>query len=121
MVQTPYGDSGRTTFFIRTEADWDKYADRIADEELKVMRYVNHMPGTVEGCATRHGTLVGPIMTDITGFAEVTPYKGGWCGNDASPTVLPTDVQDARARHGAASSATGCGRRATRASSAATS
>ena len=43
------------------------------------------MPGTVEGCATRHGTLVGPIMTDITGFAEVTPYKGGWCGNDARP------------------------------------
>ena len=82
VVQTPYGDSGRTTFFVRTEADWDKYADRIVGEDLKVMRYVNHMPGTVEGCATRHGTLVGPIMTDITGFAEVTPYKGGWCGND---------------------------------------
>lgn len=93
VVQTPYGDSGRTTFFVRTEADWDKYADRIVGEDLKVMRYVNHMPGTVEGCATRHGTLVGPIMTDITGFAEVTPYKGGWCGNDASPTVLPADVQ----------------------------
>ena len=76
------------------QADWDKYADRMADEDLKVMRYVNHMPGTVEGCATRHGTLVGPIMTDITGFAEVTPYKGGWCGNDASPDVLPPDVQE---------------------------
>ena len=94
VVQTPYGDSGRTTFFIRTQADWDKYADRMAEEDLKVMRYVNHMPGTVEGCATRHGTLVGPIMTDITGFAEVTPYKGGWCGNDASPRVLSADVQD---------------------------
>lgn len=94
VVQTPYGDSGRTTFFVRTEADWDKYADRIVGEELKVMRYVNHMPGTVEGCATRHGTLVGPIMTDITGFAEVTPYKGGWCGNDASPKVLPPEVQE---------------------------
>ena len=21
-------------------------------------------------------------MTDITGFGELTPYKGGWCGND---------------------------------------
>ncbi len=22
------------------------------------------------------------MQTDITGFGEVTPYKGGWCGND---------------------------------------
>ena len=22
------------------------------------------------------------MQTDITGFPEVTPYKGGWCGND---------------------------------------
>ncbi len=36
----------------------------------------------MEAVATRHGTLVGPLQTDITGFPEVTPYKGGWCGND---------------------------------------
>ena len=102
VVQTPYGDSGRTTFFIKTQADWDKYAERMADEDLKVMRYVNHMPGTVEGCATRHGTLVGPIMTDITGFAEVTPYKGGWCGNDASPARPAAGRAGPGARHGAA-------------------
>ncbi len=94
VVQTPYGDSGRTTFFVKSEADWDKYADKMRDEGLKVMKRINHMPGTVEGCATRHGTLVGPIMTDITGFAEVTPYKGGWCGNDASPTILPEATKD---------------------------
>ncbi|MFN4142176.1 biotin carboxylase [Aestuariivirga sp.] len=82
VVQTPYGDSGRTTFFIRSEADWKKHEDLLAKEELKVMRRINHLPGTVEAVATRHGTLVGPLQTDITGFAEVTPYKGGWCGND---------------------------------------
>jgi hypothetical protein len=82
VVQTPYGDSGRTTFFVKSEADWDKYADRMKDEHLKVMRRINHLPGTVEAVATKHGTLVGPLQTDITGFAEVTPYKGGWCGND---------------------------------------
>jgi len=27
VVQTPYGDSGRTTFFIKAEADWDKNAE----------------------------------------------------------------------------------------------
>ena len=82
VVQTPYGDSGRTTFFIKSEAAWNKNHDDLAKEQLKIMRRINHLPGTVEAVATRHGTLVGPLQTDITGFAEVTPYKGGWCGND---------------------------------------
>ena len=82
VVQTPYGDSGRTTFFIKSEADWNKYAGDLRKEQLKVMRRINHLPGTLEAVATRHGTLVGPMQTDITGFPEVTPYKGGWCGND---------------------------------------
>jgi biotin carboxylase len=94
VVQTPYGDSGRTTFFIKTRDDWDKFAVKMKGEDLKVMKRINHLPGTVEGCATRHGTLVGPVMTDITGFAEVTPYKGGWCGNDITPDILPKKVQD---------------------------
>ena len=93
VVQTPYGDSGKTTFFIRSEADWNKNADKMRGEQLKVMKYINHLPGTVEGVATRHGTLVGPVMSDITGFAELTPYKGGWCGNDVSTTVLSETVR----------------------------
>lgn len=94
VVQTPYGDSGRTTFFVKSEADWEKYADKMEDEELKVMRYIRHMPGTLEACATRHGTLVGPMMMDITGFEELTPYKGGWCGNDVFPGALPPERRD---------------------------
>ncbi len=82
VVQTPYGDSGRTTFFIKSEEDWKKYEEDLVKEPLKVMRRINHLPGTVEAVATKHGTLVGPLQTDITGFPEVTPYKGGWCGND---------------------------------------
>jgi hypothetical protein len=27
-------------------------------------------------------------MIDITGFEEITPYKGGWCGNDIAATAL---------------------------------
>ena len=83
VVQLPYGDSGRTTFFIETEEDWKKWSDKVAGGELKVMRRINHLPGTLEAVATRHGTLVGPMQLDITGFSELTPYKGGWCGNDA--------------------------------------
>jgi len=94
VVQTPYGDSGRTTFFVKSEDDWDRYAPKMRGEELKVMRRINHLPGTIEGCATRHGTLVGPVMTDITGFEEITPYKGGWCGNDMAPDILPASVPE---------------------------
>src|SRR5688500_6963236 len=35
VVQTPYGDSGRT-FFIRNEDDWARRAPKLLDEELKV-------------------------------------------------------------------------------------
>lgn len=93
VVQTPYGDSGKTTFFVRSEADWNKNAKKMQGEQLKVMKYINHLPGTVEAVATRHGTLVGPVMSDITGFTELTPYKGGWCGNDVATTVLPEAVR----------------------------
>jgi biotin carboxylase len=88
VVQTPYGDSGRTTFFVSTQEQWDACAEKVVDEELKIMRRLEHLPGTVEACATRHGTLVGPIQTDITGFEELTPYRGGWCGNDVFPGVF---------------------------------
>lgn len=88
VVQLPYGDSGRTTFFIKDEDDFDEHADVLVDEPLKVMRRIEHFPGTVEACATRHGTLVGPIQTDLTGFPELTPYRGGWAGNDIFPGVF---------------------------------
>jgi len=88
VVQTPYGDSGRTTFFIKSEADWNKHAKDMKGEQLKIMKRINHMPGTLEVCVTRHGTLSGPIQTDITGFEEITPYKGGWCGNDVWPKIF---------------------------------
>jgi hypothetical protein len=57
------------------------------------MKYINHMPGTLEACVTRNGTLVGPVQTDITGFAEITPYKGGWCGNDMDPRIFNQNVR----------------------------
>src|SRR4249919_4106377 len=36
VVQTPYGDSGKTTFFIKSKADFDAVAEDIVDEQLKV-------------------------------------------------------------------------------------
>jgi hypothetical protein len=79
VVQTPYGDSGKTTFFIASERDWDSAAPDLGDQELKVMKRINNQAAAVEACITRHGTIVGPFMTDLTGYPELTPYKGGWC------------------------------------------
>lgn len=85
VVQLPHGDSGRATFFVDDADDWAEHAEAILGEDLKVMKNIRHLPGTVEACATRHGTLVGPVQVDLTGFEELTPYQGGWCGNDCAP------------------------------------
>ena len=88
VVQTPYGDSGKTTFFIKEERDWRRNAEHMVGEELKVMKRINNRAAAVEAVNTRHGTVVGPFMTDLTGYPELTPYKGGWCGNDLFPEAL---------------------------------
>ena len=84
VVQTPHGDSGRTTFFIKSEADWDKYRNQIVGQDLKVMKYIPHIPYALEAVTTRCGTMVGPVLADITGHEEITIHKGGWAGNDIS-------------------------------------
>jgi biotin carboxylase len=97
VIQTPYGDSGHTTFFIVREDDWKEHAGEIVGEDLKIMRRIEPRECAIEGVITRHGTLVGPLMAELTGFPELTPYDGGWCGNDVSPDVL-TEKQRKLAR-----------------------
>jgi len=97
VVQTPYGDSGKTTFFVKTRADWDQNADALVAEELKVMKRINCAASAVEAVLTRHGTVVGPVMRDLTGHPELTPHKGGWCGNDIFPEALSPEHRE-RAR-----------------------
>ena len=52
------------------------------------MKRIDNKAAAVEACITKHGTIVGPFMTDLTGYPELTPYKGGWCGNDLFPEAL---------------------------------
>jgi biotin carboxylase len=88
VVQTPYGDSGKTTYFLRGERDWKP---ELAGEELKVMKRINCRAAAVEAVITRHGTVVGPVMRDLTGHPELTPYRGGWCGNDIFMEALSAE------------------------------
>ncbi|HPF81304.1 biotin carboxylase [Nostocoides australiense] len=88
VIQLPYGDSGKTTFFIAGQEDWDRHAKDLAGKEAKIMKRIRNTALAVEACITRHGTIVGPFMIDLTGYDTMTPYKGGWCGNDVFPGVM---------------------------------
>jgi hypothetical protein len=88
VIQLPYGDSGKTTFFVKSEEDWARHEDDMISQDLKVMKRINNKAAAVEAVLTRHGTIVGPFMTDLTGYPELTPYRGGWCGNDLFPDAL---------------------------------
>ncbi|MBK6775031.1 MAG: biotin carboxylase [Flavobacteriales bacterium] len=98
VVQTPFGDSGHTTFFIKSAEDYAKYASEIeAEKECKVMKRINCRGAAMEACVTRNGTIVAPLMTELVGFKELTPYKGGWCGNEIfADTFTPAIRRKAR-------------------------
>ncbi|WP_017958650.1 biotin carboxylase [Rhizobium leguminosarum] len=83
VVQTAFGDSGRTTYFIASEGDYKRRAAQFAaEDEVKIMKRINCRGATIEACITTSGTFVSPLMTEIIGKPELTPYKGGWAGNE---------------------------------------
>lgn len=95
VIQTAFGDSGHTTFFISNEAEYNKYADEImAADEVKIMKRIRCRGSAMEACVTRHGTICGPLMTELVGFSELTPYRGGWCGNEVLAESFSQEVRD---------------------------
>ena len=57
------------------------------------MKRINNRGIAVEAVLTRHGTVVGPFMTELIGHPELTPYKGGWCGNEMYPDALSGEAR----------------------------
>jgi hypothetical protein len=62
-----------------------KHRKEIIGNEVKVMKRINNRSVAVEAVLTRCGTIVGPFMSELTGHAKLTPYRGGWCGNETFP------------------------------------
>ncbi len=94
VIQTPFGDSGHTTFFIANETDFEKHSeDILKEDEVKIMKRINCYGTAIEGCVTQHGTLVGPLMTELVGFKTLTPYQGGWCGNELFPDAFTESIR----------------------------
>ena len=95
VIQTPFGDSGHTTFFISNEEEFKKHEEDIVKEkEVKIMKRINCRGSAIEACVTRHGTIVAPLMTELVGFKELTPYKGGWCGNEIYPNAFTPELRN---------------------------
>ncbi|TXD52114.1 MULTISPECIES: biotin carboxylase [unclassified Polaribacter] len=100
VIQTPFGDSGHTTFFISNEKEFKKYEKEIVKEkEVKIMKRINCRGSAIEACVTRHGTIVAPLMTELVGFKEMTPYKGGWCGNEIYPDAFSPELREKAANY----------------------
>jgi hypothetical protein len=98
VLQSAFGDSGHTTFFIRSEDDFRRHEHEIVGEgEIKIMKRIDCRGSAIEACATKEGTIVGPLMTELVGFKELTPYRGGWCGNEIFDDAFPQEIRD-RAR-----------------------
>jgi hypothetical protein len=94
VLQSAFGDSGHTTFFIKSEADFRRHEHEIIDQgEIKIMKRIDCRGSAIEGCATKEGTIVGPLMTELVGFKELTPYRGGWCGNEIFATAFPPKIR----------------------------
>ncbi|MFK8079096.1 MAG: biotin carboxylase [Granulosicoccus sp.] len=94
VLQSAYGDSGHTTFFIASAADFRRHEHEIIGQgEIKVMKRIVCRGSAIEACATKEGTIVGPLMTELVGFKELTPYRGGWCGNEIFSTAFSPSVR----------------------------
>ena len=98
VIQLPYGDSGRTTYFVNSREDFDKIAGEISGAgnsapTIKVMRYINHQPLATEAVITSAGTVVGPVLREITGHPELTRYKGGWAGSEMYPSLVSDETR----------------------------
>ena len=98
VINVAYGAAGSGTFSIRGQRDWDQCAENLVSQpEFKVMKRIRNVEVCLEGTVTRHGTVVGPPMTSLVGYPELTPNRGGWCGNDIWCEVLsPEQTHKAR-------------------------
>ena len=95
VIQTAFGDSGHTTFFIKNQDDFAKHAEEIeAESEVKIMKRIRCRGAALEACVTRHGTIVGPLMTELVGFRRAHALPGRLVRQRGVRRRLPGEVRD---------------------------
>ena len=97
VIQLPMGDSGSTTFFVSDPSSFDTASARIATPPtpLKVMRRIDHLPLSLEAIVLDDQVLIGPILREVTGHPELTPYRGGWTGSEIYPGLVSKKTRQA--------------------------
>lgn len=89
VIQQGLSDSGIGTYFISDENDFNKYKEYLINSEpLKIMKRIQCSQFCIDAAATRYGTVVGPLQMELIGYPELTPYLGGWCGNQICKDLI---------------------------------
>ena len=97
VVQTPYGDSGKTTFFISPQADWDGERGGASRGGAQGHARIDPRELAIEGVVTRHGTLVGPLMTELTGLPRADARTAA-AGAATRSSPIRSTAEHARSR-----------------------
>ena len=88
VLQSAFGDSGHTTFFISNERDFKRHEQEIVGQgEIKIMKRLNCRGSAIEACATKQGTIVGPLMTEKSSPGPSTRKSATRPGNTPSSSA----------------------------------
>ncbi len=81
VVQFAHGWAGKTTFFISSEDDFEKIADRFPYTTVKVNKYIDGYTLLNNVCVLSDGNiLVSPVALQISDIPELREKKGVTCG-----------------------------------------
>lgn len=103
VVQTPYGDSGQTTHFVASRADWDEVVGELVGEELKAMKRIDPREAAIEGVRhpSRHARRAADDGTDALPRADAVRWRlvrqrHPFAGSDRSSPApgAPVDAGD---------------------------
>ncbi len=93
VIQLPMGDSGTTTFFVSDAPSFDLVGSRICGTPIKIMRRISHLPLAVEAIVLDDEVVIGPLLREVTGHPELTPYRGGWTGSEVYPGLVTKEAR----------------------------
>ena len=97
VMQTAFGDSGHTTFFIANEDDFDRHKDEIVNEpEVKIMKRINCRGATIEACATQLGHAGRPAAD--RGGGRQSSRRTRAAGAATKSSLAPSAKECARRR-----------------------
>lgn len=82
VLQFAKGFAGRTTHLITNLKELLNLTKGNESREVKISKYIPGYSFTINACVTPHGILASDPFFQITGLANLTPYKMGSCGQD---------------------------------------